>query len=155
MATLTPGNGQDLLALWKRGVERRSPDDLLELCARDIDFRPDPFSEPLIGLSAVHAHWNDFAASQANVEFDAERVWVSGNTVLASWHGAYTRRATAERVRVRGFMTLELGEDRKIQRFRQWPAERVVGTDSTFEVAQEQVMPAARGRHDRSAQQQP
>ncbi|MEO8626208.1 MAG: nuclear transport factor 2 family protein [Candidatus Limnocylindrales bacterium] len=134
MTSLTPGDGQDLLAAWKRGVERRSPDDLLELCDPDIDFRPDPFSEPLVGLNAVHAHWNEFAASQANVEFDAERVWVSGNTVLASWHGAYTRRATAERVRVRGFMTLELTDDRHIQRFRQWPTEQVVGTDSTFEV---------------------
>ena len=133
MATPSHGEAQDLLAAWKRGVERRSPDELLELCDRDIDFRPDPFAEPLIGLNAVHAHWNDFAASQANVEFDAERIWVSGNTVLASWHGAYTRRATAERVRSRGFMTLELTDDRLVQRFRQWPAERVVGEDRSFE----------------------
>lgn len=133
MATLTNGDGQDLLAAWKRGVERRSPDELLELCAADIDFRPDPFTDPLIGVNAVREHWNQFAASQASVEFDAERVWVNGSTVLASWHGAYTRRATAERVRIRGFMTLELGDDRRIQRFRQWPLERVVGTDSTFE----------------------
>lgn len=134
MTPLTPGDGQDLLALWKRGSERRSPDDLLELCDPDIDYRPDPFSEATIGLTAVHARFNAFAASHANVEFDAERVWVSGNTVLASWHGAYTRRATAERMRVRGFMTLELSDDRKIQRFRQWVSERAVGTDSTFEV---------------------
>ena len=133
MPALTNGDAQDLLAAWKRGVERRLPEELLELCAKDIDFRPDPFAEPLIGLSAVHAHWNEFAATQANVEFDAERVWVNGSTVLASWHGAYTRRATSERVRVRGFMTMELTEDRHIQRFRQWPIERVVGTDSTFE----------------------
>ena len=133
MAQLTPGDGQDLLALWKRGVERRSPDELLELFDRDVDYRPDPFSEATIGLNEVHARLNAFAASHANVEFDAERVWVSGKTVLASWHGAYTRRATAERMRVRGFMTLELSDDRKIQRFRQWVAERVVGQDRTFE----------------------
>ena len=133
MTVLTNGDAQDLLAAWKRGVERRLPEELLELCDKDIDFRPDPFAEPLIGLNAVHAHWNEFAAAQANVEFDAERVWVNGSTVLASWHGAYTRRATSERVRVRGFMTMELTEDRRIQRFRQWPTERVVGTDSTLE----------------------
>ena len=138
MANFSHGEAQDLLAAWKHGVERRSPDELLELCDRDIDFRPDPFAEPLIGLNAVHAHWNDFAASQANVEFEAERIWVSGNTVLASWHGAYTRRATAERVRVRGFMTLELNDQRRVQRFRQWPAERVVGSDQTFEAEPEQ-----------------
>lgn len=136
MKTFTNGDGQDLLTAWKRGVERRSPDELVELCDANIDFRPEPFSEPLIGLNAVRTHWNEFAASQANVEFDAERVWVNGSTVLASWHGAYTRRATAERVRVRGFSTFELGDDRRIQRCRQWPTERVVGTDSTFEVQQ-------------------
>ena len=133
MTVLTNGDAQDLLAAWKRGVERRLPEELLELCDKDIDFRPYPFAEPLIGLNAVHAHWNESAATQANVEFDAERVWVNGSTVLASWHGAYTRRATSERVRVRGFMTMELTEDRRIQRFRQWPTERVVGTDSTLE----------------------
>lgn len=137
MAALAHGEAQDLLAAWKRGMERRSPDELLELCDRDIDFRPDPFAEPLIGLNAVHAHWNDFAASQAHVEFDAERIWVNGNTVLASWHGAYTRRATAERVRVRGFMTLELNDERRVLRVRQWPAERVVGNDRTFEAEPE------------------
>ena len=133
MPSLTPGDAQDLLAAFKRGWERRSPEEVLELFERDIDYRPDPFSEALIGLNAVHALWNEIAASQANVEFDAERVWVSGNTVLASWHAAYTRRATAERVRARGFMTLELSDAKRVQRLRQWPTERVVGTDGTFE----------------------
>ena len=133
MTTFTNGDAQDLLAAFKRGWERRVPDEILELLDRDIDYRPDPFAEPLLGLNAVRALWNDLAATQAHVEFDAERVWVSGTTVLASWHAAFTRRATAERVRARGFMTLELGDDRRIKRLRQWPSERVVGSDSTFE----------------------
>ncbi len=133
MATFTHGDAQDLLAAFKRGWERRAPDELIELFGSDIDYRADPFAEPLIGLNAVRSLWNDVAANQANVEFDAERVWVSGSTVLCSWHAAYTRRATAERVRARGFMTLELGEDRRVVRLRQWPCERVVGVDRTFE----------------------
>lgn len=133
MATFSHGDAQDLLAAFKRGWERRAPDELLELFDRDIDYRADPFAEPLIGLNAVRALWNDVAATQANVEFDAENIWVNGATVLASWHAAYTRRATAERVRTRGFMTMELGDDRRIRRLRQWPTERVVGEDRTFE----------------------
>ncbi|MEA2676597.1 MAG: hypothetical protein QOJ81_738 [Chloroflexota bacterium] len=133
MANFSHGDAQDLVAAFKRGWERRSPDELLELFDRDIDYRADPFAEPLIGLNAVRALWNDVAATQAHVEFDAEHIWVSGMTVLASWHAAYTRRATAERVRARGFMTMELGDDRRIQRLRQWPTERVVGEDRTFE----------------------
>src|SRR3972149_2559233 len=94
--------------------------------------RSEPCAEPLLGLTAVRAWWNDLAATQAHVEFDAERVWVSGTTVLASWHAAFTRRATAERVRARGFMTLELGDDRRIKRLRQWPSERGGGRGRTF-----------------------
>ena len=132
MANLTHGDAQDLLAAFKVGWERRSPDEIIELFDREIDYRPDPFAEPLIGLNAVRSLWNDMAAEQAHVEFDAERIWVSGSTVLASWHAAYTRQQTSERVRLRGFMTLELGDDRRVIRFRQWPLERLVGMDTTM-----------------------
>lgn len=132
MATLTNGEAQDLLATYKRGWERGSPDDVIELLDPKIDYRADPFGEPLIGTNAVRALWNEMAATQTHVAFDAERVWVNGAMVLASWHAAYTRRATAERVRVRGFMTLELGADGRVMRLRQWPIERVVGSDGTL-----------------------
>ncbi|CAN5826439.1 hypothetical protein BH24CHL5_BH24CHL5_05710 [soil metagenome] len=132
MPAFSHGDAQDLLAAFKDGWEGRAPDTIVDLFDEHADYRADPFSEPLSGVVAIRALWNDVAASQANVEFDAERIWVNGSTVLASWHAAYTRRATAERVRVRGFMTLELGDDRLVQRFRQWPSEQVVGSDTTF-----------------------
>jgi hypothetical protein len=134
MPPLTHGDAEDILAAFKRAWEQRAPDMIIELFDKEADYRPDPFAEPLIGLNAIRGLWNETVANQAHVEFDAERIWVSGSTVLASWHGAYTRRATAERVRARGFMTLELsdGQPRLIQRFRQYLFERVVGSDSTF-----------------------
>lgn len=136
--TLTPGDGQDLLARFKKGWEQRKPDLILDLFAADADYRASPFAEPLSGANAIRALWNEMAAQQANVEFDAERVWVSGQAVLASFHGAYTRRVDAARVRVRGFMTFELGDAPAgggrplVRRFRQWPLEREVGRDATF-----------------------
>ncbi len=132
MATLTPGDGQDLLATWKHGWEGRLPDVIVDLFADDAEYFSQPFGEPLIGVNAIRGYWNEIAAGEAHVEFDAERVWVSGRTVLASWHAAHTRRASGERVRVHAFMTLEIDDEGLIQRLRQWPVERVVGTDSTF-----------------------
>lgn len=132
MPSLSHGDAQDLLAAFKKGWETRNPDAIVDLFGSDVDYRSDPFAEPLIGLNAVRALWNDVAATQAHVEFDAERIWVSGTTVLASWHAAYTRSTTAARVRVRGFMTFELGDDGRVHRYRQWPIERVVGRDSTL-----------------------
>lgn len=134
MATLNHGDAQDLLATFKRGWEARSPDEIVELFDANAEYRPDPWADPVLGLNAIRGLWNETCATQAHVEFDAERIWVSGATVLASWHAAYTSRATAERVRVRGFMTLEMNESepRRVQRMKQWTLERVVGADLTL-----------------------
>jgi hypothetical protein len=127
----THGDAQDLLEQYKRAWERRSPDMALELYGRDAEMRLDPFEEPAYGLNAIREIWNDVAASQDHVEFDAERIWVVERTVLASWHVAFTRRSNSERVRIRGFSTFELDGTGLIQRQRQWALSRVVGQDST------------------------
>jgi hypothetical protein len=132
MTELTPGDGQDLLERYKQAWERRDPDLALALYREDAEMRLDPFEEPRTGANAIRELWNDVAATQANVEFDAERVWTVGRTVLTSWHAAYTWRQTAERYRIRGFSTFELDESGMIQRQRQWAQFRVVGTDATF-----------------------
>ena len=129
---LTPGDGQDLFARFKRAWEERDPDAMMELFSDDAEYRSDPFMEPLMGLVAVREHWNGVVAAQDHIEFDAERVWVSGRTVLGSWHVALTERATAERVRVRGFSTMELDDHGRIVRMREWPVRRVVGIDSSY-----------------------
>jgi ketosteroid isomerase-like protein len=133
MRNLTPGDGQDLLAAYKSAWERRDPDAAVALFREDAEYRPDPFEPALVGANAIRAQWNESAAEQANVEFDAEHVWVTGNTVLASWHAAFTRRSNAERVRSRGFSTWEVDDAGLVSRYRAWAAARVVGTDSTFD----------------------
>jgi hypothetical protein len=129
---LTPGDAQDLLERYKRVWETRDPDAAMALYREDAEFRLDPFEEPAVGANAIRAIWNDVAATQANVEFDAERTWASGRTVLASWHAAFTQRATADRIRIRGFSTFELDDNGLIQRQKQWAAFRNVGRDATM-----------------------
>jgi hypothetical protein len=139
MAAFTPGDAQDLLDKYKRAWELRSPDMALELYNRDAEMRLDPFDEPAIGLNAIHQIWNDVAASQDHVEFDAERIWVVERTVLASWHAAFTRRSNSERIRIRGFSTFELDSAGLIQRQKQWAQSRVVGQDSTHRAVEEGI----------------
>ena len=129
---LTHGAGQDLLAAWKRAWEDRDVDAFLALFTDDADFRPDPFAESIVGAAAIRAYWNDFAARTAHTELDAERLWVTDRSVLAAWHGATTLRASAERVRHRGFLAFDLDASGLISRLRGYPQERVVGTDSSF-----------------------
>ena len=126
---LTPGDGQDVLARLKRALEKREPDLGVALFAPAADVKPDPFEPSLTDANAIRAWWNQIAATRAQQEFDAERIWVSGRAVLASWHGAYTVSATSERVRVRGFITLELDDQGLVERLRLWSIQRTVGVD--------------------------
>jgi limonene-1,2-epoxide hydrolase len=87
MPSLTPGDGQDLLARLKTATERRDVDLAVSLFREDAEYRPDPFEEPSVGANAIRAVLNDDAAARANVEFDAERIWVSGGAVLSSRAG--------------------------------------------------------------------
>lgn len=128
--TLTPGDGQDLLARIKQARERRDTDAMLDLYHDDAEHRTDPFAPSLRGAIAIRRYWNDVAARQVRVDFDFERIWVSGGTVLVSWHAAYTKAATAERMRERCFSTIELDEAGLIVRINDWPTTRVVGIDS-------------------------
>jgi len=131
MPAYTHGDAQDLLEKYKRAWEKRSPDMALELYSRDAELRIDPFDEPATGLNAIRELWNEVAATQDHVEFDAERIWVVERTVLASWHVAFTRSSTSERIRIRGFSTFEVDAAGLIQRQRQWAQSRVVAQDST------------------------
>ena len=131
MATLTHGDAQDLLQRYKHAWERRDPDLAMELYRDDAEVRLDPFEEPARGANEIRAIWNDVAATQDHVEFDAERIWVVAETILTSWHVAFTRRSNSERVRIRGFSTFEVDDSRLIRRTRQWAQARVVGRDST------------------------
>jgi len=144
MPSLTPGDGQDLLARLKQATERRDVDLAVSLFRDDAELRRDPFEEALVGGTAIRAAWNADVAARANTEMDAEQVWVAGQTVLARWHGAYTRRADAQRVRQRGFLTLELDPEGLIARMREWTLTREVGVDGT--VAPEGT-PTAGGTH--------
>lgn len=145
MPPLTPGDGQDLLARLKTALERRDVDLAVSLFREDAEYRPDPFEEPSVGANAIREVFNDDAAARANVEFDAERIWVSGGAVLTSWHGAHTQRADGERIRSRGFLALELDDEWLISRLRGWTLTRAVGRDATFSVGRPDVTGGTHG----------
>ena len=126
---LTPGDGQDLVARLKQALEKRDPDLGVALFSPAADFKPDPFEPGISDANGRRAWWNDMAATRAHQEFDAERVWVSGRTVLASWHGAFTVAASSERVRERGFITFELDDAGHVARMR-------IGENHTYPVAE-------------------
>ncbi len=74
----------------------------------------------MVGHNALRAYLLEAAETQEQVEMTVERHWVSGPTVLAAWHASFIRKPGGARVRLAGFMTLEIANDGRIARFREW-----------------------------------
>jgi ketosteroid isomerase-like protein len=110
----------DLLERYGRAWQSFDGDGFVNLFAEHAEYHEEPFEPPLVGHNALRAYLLEAAETQDHVEFTVERHWVSGSTVLAGWHAGFTRRPTGARVRIAGFMTLELGTDGRIERFREW-----------------------------------
>jgi ketosteroid isomerase-like protein len=91
---LTPAHGQSLLAAYKQAREARDPDAAMAMLSEDIECRFDPFEPPLRGHLEVRAYWNALVASQTEVEFDAENVWVVGRRCSATGSPAMTWRTS-------------------------------------------------------------
>lgn len=110
----------DLLGAYARAWMAFDGDAWVDLFSEDVEYHEDPFEPPLVGHNAVRAYLLQAAEAQEQVDVTIERHWVVGPTVLAAWHASFVRRPTRERVRLAGFMTLEIDAGARITRFREW-----------------------------------
>jgi ketosteroid isomerase-like protein len=118
--TLDHAGAGNLLGRYGRAWEAFDGDAWVELFTEDAEYREDPFEPPLVGHNAIRAYLLEAGASQEQVEFTIERHWVATPTILAAWHASFVRRPGGARVRLAGFMTLEVADDGRIARFREW-----------------------------------
>jgi ketosteroid isomerase-like protein len=117
----------DLLEAYGRAWQTFDGDAWVALFTEDAEYHEDPFDPPLVGHTALRAYLLKAAEAQDDVDFTVERHWVSGDTVLAAWHASFVRRAAGRRVRLAGFMTLEIAPDGRVARFRGWTVAREGG----------------------------
>jgi ketosteroid isomerase-like protein len=111
---------QDLLERYGRAWESFDGDAWVDLLTDDVEYHEDPFEPPMVGRNAARAYLMEASRRQEQVEFTVERHWVVEATVLAAWHASYVARDTRERVRLRGFMTLDLDAEGRVRRLREW-----------------------------------
>jgi ketosteroid isomerase-like protein len=109
-----------VLERYRRAWEAFDGDSWADLFTEDVEYAEDPFEPAMAGRNAVRAYLLEASERQEQVEVTIERHWVVGSTVLAAWHAGYIRRADRARVRLAGFMTMELADDNRIARFREW-----------------------------------
>ena len=109
-----------LLEAYGRAWTDFDGDGWVALFTEDAEYHEDPFEPPMVGHNAVRAYLLEASERQQDVEFTIERHWVVAPTVLAAWHASYIRRTDLARVRLAGFMTMEIADDGRIARFREW-----------------------------------
>ena len=95
-------------------------DAWVALFTEDVEYHEDPFEAPLVGHNALRRYLLDAAEDQEQVEFTVEQHWAEDATVLGAWHASFIRRSTRARVRLAGFMTLDIAADGRVSRFREW-----------------------------------
>ncbi len=110
----------DLLDRYKRAWETFDGDAWTGLFTEDAKYHEEPFVPAIVGSNALRAYLLEAAEAQDQVEMTVERHWAVGETVLAAWHASYVQRSTRAHVRLAGFMTLDIVDDGKISRFREW-----------------------------------
>ena len=120
MTQLDHATAGDLLERYSAAWETFDGDTWTDLFSEDVQYFEDPFEPPLVGRNAVRAYLLEAAENQQQVEMTIERHWVASPTVLASWHASYVRRRDQARIRLAGFMTLEIAEDGRIAHFHEW-----------------------------------
>ena len=118
--TLDHATAADLLERYGHAWETFDGDGWTDLFTDDVEYTEDPFEPAMVGHNAVRAYLLEASGRQQDVEFTVERHWVVAATILAVWHASYVRRTDMARVRLAGFMTLEIADDGRIARFREW-----------------------------------
>lgn len=118
--TLDHAAATDLLERYGQAWRTFDGDAWTDLFTDDVEYHEEPFEAPMVGHNAVRAYLLEAAEHQSDVDFTVERHWVVAPTVLAAWHASYVRRTDSARVRLAGFMTLEIADDGRISRFREW-----------------------------------
>jgi len=118
--TLDYAAAADLLERYGRAWEAFDGDSWTDLFTDDVTYQEDPFEAPIVGHNAVRAYLLEGSERQKDVEFTIERHWVSGSTVLTSWHASYVGRSNDARVRLAGFLTMDVADDGRIARLREW-----------------------------------
>ncbi|MBM4407041.1 MAG: nuclear transport factor 2 family protein [Chloroflexi bacterium] len=109
----------DFLARYAAALTTFDGDDWVALFSEDAEYHADPFSAPVVGHNGLRALLLERAAREAQSEFEIQRHWVSGATILSAWHASAVDRGSRQRVRSAGFSTFEM-QDGRCARYRQW-----------------------------------
>jgi ketosteroid isomerase-like protein len=100
----------ELVERFGHGWEKGSSKLITEIFTDDAVFVPDPFAEPITGLTDIERYWTDVPLEQSNISFRYGEIFVAGPWFATEFRCTFRRRRTGEPVDVRGTIFCETDE---------------------------------------------
>jgi len=109
------------LDAYGRAWEQGDAKAVMTLFAPGAQYYETPFSEPLVGLDAVHDYWKAGAGqSQRDVTFHFTVLSAAPDAGIARWTAAFTRVPSGVAVRLDGVLLARFDGDGRCAEFREW-----------------------------------
>lgn len=120
MKSLDYAFGGELLDRFAEARRTFDGDAWVDLFTPDAESCADPFEPPLAGHNQLRRELLEASEAVEQVEFAFERHWVVPPTILAAWRESHVHRRTRARIRLHGFLTLDVADDGRVRRARYW-----------------------------------
>jgi SnoaL-like domain len=118
-APLREADVKNFLAKYKEAWETQNADLAASLFTRDVHYRQDPFSDPIIGREAIHAYWAEATGKQEAIHFTFGNLIRSGYLLAAEWTCRFQDRASGEKRELAGMFFADF-YGKQVRRFREY-----------------------------------
>lgn len=116
--TLTDSDAKTFLTRYKRAWETRDADLAAALFTRDVQYREDPFSPPVVGREAIHDYWAGATRHQQDIHFTVGTFVHSGYILVAEWTCSY-KSPSGERKELVGVLLADF-YGKQVRTFREY-----------------------------------
>jgi ketosteroid isomerase-like protein len=115
----------DFLKKYKAAWETRDAALAASLFTRDVRYKENPFTEPIIGREAIHDYWAAATALQEDILFTVTNYLHTGYVLIAEWTCAYRDRTTGKRRELAGMFFADFYGN-QVRAFREYWQSRAV-----------------------------
>jgi hypothetical protein len=115
---------EDSFKIWldklKQSWEHLDPQAAVALFDDNAFYQAGPFERPLEGLPKIQEFWVRAAHAQHDVEFAYEFLGIGPRGGIAHWSARFVRDPSHHKVEADGICVVELNDQGKCTRFREW-----------------------------------
>jgi len=111
---------QSWLDSYGRAWESKDHHTFANLFTENASYYANPFSEPLLGRSAILDHWSNVILAQDHIRFNYQILAVTQDNGIAHWWVSFVHAASGTKVKLDGIFVVSLNGENRCTVFKQW-----------------------------------